>query len=408
MANNGQRKKFHIILPLCMAVIVVLLDILFIAISDKTSSETENRNLQQSPKLSWNTFTSGRFESQFDDYVADQFPFRDTWIGVETTVARLAGKTESNDIFLGSDGYLIQKFDEPTEAEYQEKLTGFTDISSAHSDLNIYALIAPTAVSVLSYRLPANARGQVAGDEDSFIDRLMADLESAGIQTVDVRSTLKELDAAGTQVYYRTDHHWTTDAAYAAYKSFAGAAGIEESDVAYDRLLVTDSFQGTLTASSGFRTSETDSIYVYLPQETQDPSSEETTAEDTASEETSSQNSAATGDANGTAVDYTVLNVDSGEKSATLYDISYLETRDKYAMFLGGNHAELKIQTTSQSEKNLLIMKDSYANCFIPFLVQDYRTIVVVDPRYYLGDLDQLISDEGITDILFLYNAETL
>ncbi len=394
MANSGQRKKFHIILPLCMAVVVVLLDILFIAIPDRTSSETENRNLQQMPGLSWNTFTSGRFESQFDDYVADQFPFRDTWIGVETTVARLAGKTESNNIFLGSDGYLIQKFEEPTESEYQEKLAGFTSISSSHTDLNIYALIAPTAVSVLSYRLPANAKGQVAGDEDLFIDRLMSDLETAGIKTVDVRSVLRELDSDGTQVYYRTDHHWTTDAAYAAYKTFVSIAGIEESDITYDRLLVTDSFRGTLTASSGFRTSETDSIYVYLPKESEENQSEENSESE---------------DASGSkAVDYTVLNVDSGEKTATFYDISYLETRDKYAMFLGGNHAELKIQTTSQSEKKLLVMKDSYANCFIPFLAQNYRTIIVVDPRYYLGDIDQLISDEGITDILFLYNAETL
>ena len=120
------------------------------------------------------------------------------------------------------------------------------------------------------------------------------------------------------------------------------------------------------------------------------------------------QDSASADDTDSQSVEYTVLNVDSGEKTATFYDISYLETRDKYAMFLGGNHAELKIQTTSQSEKNLLVMKDSYANCFIPFLVQNYRTIIVVDPRYYLGDIDQLISDEGITDILFLYNAETL
>lgn len=403
MANSGQRKKFHIILPLCMAVIVVLLDILFIAIPDRTASETENRNLQQSPKLSWSTFTSGRFESQFDDYVADQFPYRDTWIGIETTVARLAGKTESNGIFLGSDGYLIQKFSEPTESEYQDKLAGFTNISSAHTDLNIYAIVAPTAVSILSYRLPASAEGKVAGDEDSFIDRILTDLESSGIKTVDVRQTLKELDASGTQVYYRTDHHWTTDAAYAAYKAFLNTAGVEEGYSAYDRLLVTDSFQGTLTASSGFRTSETDSIYVYLPQ-----ASDLAATEDIAEEQSVAQDSASADDTDSQSVEYTVLNVDSGEKTATFYDISYLETRDKYAMFLGGNHAELKIQTTSQSEKNLLVMKDSYANCFIPFLVQNYRTIIVVDPRYYLGDIDQLISDEGITDILFLYNAETL
>ena len=377
---KDERKKFHIVLPVCMAVLIIILDILFFVIPDRTSSDTENRNLQQFPKITWNTLTQGRFESQFDDYVADQFPFRDMWIGVETTIARLAGNTLSNGIFLGKDGYLIQQFVMPEEEEYEEILSGFTEIAEAHPEQNLYAVVVPTAVSILKEKLPANAL-KIAGDEDDFIDRLYQDLEANKIQTIDVRSALTDLKAAGTQVYYRTDHHWTTDAAYTVYKVFADAAELEENEVVYEKLLVSDEFQGTLTASSGFRSAESDAIYIYLPQK--DESGEDV-------------------------IDYTVTNVDSGTKTASVYDTSYLSGRDKYALFLGGNHGELKIQSSASSGKSLLILKDSYANCFIPFLIPDYNTIIVIDPRYYLGDLDQLIGDEGITDILFFYNAETL
>lgn len=398
------RKKFHIILALCMALLVIVFDVLFFIIPDRAASETENRNLQQLPVLNWNTMTQGRFEAQFDDYVADQFPLRDAWIGMETTIQRLAGNTVSNNIYLASDGYLIQGFDYPSDDKYNEILESFTAIASDNSGLNLYAMIVPTAVTVLDYRLPANSR-ELAGNESAFIARLNNDLKNSGVKTIDVEETLRRLDSAGTQIYYRTDHHWTTDAAFEAYKVFVVAADLNKTEdgagtgtlvqpdsteviacgVTYMRLLASDSFQGTLTASSGFRTGETDCIYVYLPKEPEDAVQGEPSV--------------------GT---YNVINVDTGLKNASMYDLSFLETRDKYAMFLGGNHGELKIQTAAFSGGNILVIKDSYANCFIPFLAANYSNIIVVDPRYYLGDLQQLINDEEITDILFLYNAETL
>ena len=371
-------------------VLVVLIDLLFIFIPDKETSETENRSLQQAPSLSYDTFTSGRFESQFDDYVSDQFPLRDFWISLETTIARLAGNTYSNGIFLGSDGYLIQDFTYPSEESYEKTLQEFTSISNANPELNIYALIAPTALSILSDKLPLNAP---AGDEDGYLDRLFKDLESSGIKTIDLRERFRniqdgslncaaselagESDNFTVQLYYRTDHHWTTDGAFEAFNAFKTASSLPSSSPDYERTVVTAEFKGTLSASSGFKQSETDTIYVYLP-------TEETT------------------------IDYTVTNVDTGIPSASVYDTSYLETRDKYGMFLGGNHALLKIQTDAVSTKSILVIKDSYANCFIPFLIPYYSKIIVVDPRYYLDDINELIQNENISEVLYLYNAESL
>ena len=369
--ERATRKKFHMILIVVMAIIIIVFDLVFIVMPDKETSETENRSLQLFPRLTWATLTDGRFETNFDSYVADQFPLRNSWLTVKTTVDRLSGKTESNGIFLGSDGYLIQDFTNPTDEKYEEILAEFTDFKSAHSDLDIYALIAPTAITILNDKLPLNA---VTGDESGFMDRLKEDLESNGITFIDTRDALNE-EKQVNQVYYRTDHHWTTFGAYAAYNVLAETLDLSGKALTYDSKLVTDSFSGTLTASSGFRMDETDEIYIFEPQ-----------AE----------------------TDYSVFYVDESEKTASFYKTENLDIRDKYTVFFNGNHAEIKIETDAGGSDVLLVIKDSYANCFVPFLCQDYRKIIMVDPRYYTGDLDELITTEKVTKVLYLYNASSL
>ena len=95
------------------------------------------------------------------------------------------------------------------------------------------------------------------------------------------------------------------------------------------------------------------------------------------------------------------------KKSASFYDTEKLGTRDKYALFFGGNHAQIKINTPTETDNTLLVLKDSYANSFVPFLAQHYRKIIMVDPRYYFGNLEQLIQVENVQEVLYLYNANT-
>lgn len=369
--EQSTRKSYYRILFLCIAVIILVLDVIFFVLPDKEISETENRSLQQFPKLNFTTLTNGKFESRFDSYVADQFPGRDAWVSVKSTVDILSGKTESNNIFLGKDGYLIQNLTVPSEEVYEKKMEEFRSLYNAHAGVRFHALIAPTALSVLSDHLPANA---VAGDEEGFFERVKTDLSGMGIQFIDVRDAMKAA-AKEEQVYYRTDHHWTTFGAYTAYKELAGVMNLPGGKLTFNRQLVSDSFSGTLTASSGFRTSETDPIYIYYPEPP---------------------------------VDYTVLYVYEGIKTASFYKSENLLVRDQYTVFFDGNHPEIIIETASGSDDVLLIIKDSYANCFVPFMAADYKKMIMVDPRYFTDDLNTLIETEGVTDILYLYNINTL
>jgi len=107
------------------------------------------------------------------------------------------------------------------------------------------------------------------------------------------------------------------------------------------------------------------------------------------------------------ATEAVVNNVNEKKKTATLYDTSKLKGKDKYALFLGGNYPILDIKTTADSTDRLLIIKDSYANSLIPFLIPYYREIVVVDPRYYYDDIEKVMKKDNITSVLFLYNGNT-
>lgn len=351
--------------------LVLALDALFLFTGARAFSPLENRNLQQRPALTLAGVTSGRYESRFDDYVSDQFPFRDAWVALKTAIDRLGGRTESNGVYLGGDGYLIQDFTMPSEADYRANLDALAGFLQRHGDLKQYVMIAPTAVTVERDRLPALAP---AGDEGGYLDRLARDLAGTPARFIDLRAALAGARTQG-QVYYRTDHHWTSDGAHAAYLALSAAAGLSGEAARLERRLLSGDFQGTLSASSGFLPMERDALWAYVPPEDEQ---------------------------------FVVTYVGENRRSASLFAAAHLDTRDQYAVFLDGNHPEIRIETTAANGRALLVLKDSYANCLIPMLVGDYEKIIVVDPRYFTGRLEVLMEAEGVNEVLVLYNASTL
>ena len=351
--------------------IPIVIFIAGILIPDRGFSEKENRVLSSRPPLNGSQIASGGFEKQFETYENDQFPLRDLWITLKAGTDRLMGKVEANGVYVGKSGYLIEEFKAPDQTQYDATVKAMADFAQKHSDLKQYALIAPNAVNVLSNKLPAFAPVQ---DQNYGIDSLSDSLTQAGMTFIDVRNIFN--DHKMEDLYYHTDHHWTTQGAYYAYLQAAKDMGINTSSDTYDKAPVTRSFQGTLSAKSGFRSGEKDEIDVFFP----------------------------TGD---NTISSVVNYVDEQKKSASFYDTEKLDTRDKYALFFGGNHAQIKISTPTEADHTLLILKDSYANSFVPFLARHYRKIIMIDPRYYFGDLEQLMQVENVQEILYLYNANT-
>lgn len=363
--DNMYKNLMAILLLLFIGIIAAL----HLLTPDRSFSESENRMLEKLPDLSLQALSSGRFTSSFEKYVSDQFAYRDVWIGVKSDADRLMGKKESNGVYLGADGYLIQKFTAPAAGDLEDKVEAILAFGNTTPGLNKYVMLVPTAVTLLEDKLPSYAP---AGDELGYLDQVRQAL-SSDIRFVDVYPALYA--ERKQPIFYKTDHHWTTRGTYSAYRELCRQMGItpqEEED--FHIRQVTKEFYGSLYSKSGFRHMQPDSIELYVPKGDQS---------------------------------YTVEYVDEQLTSDTLYEMDNLNKKDKYTVFLNGNHALIHITTGHPEGKKLLVVKDSYANSLIPFLTEHFREIYVVDLRYYEEDLVKLVQEQDIHDMLLLYNVQT-
>lgn len=338
---------------------------------DTAFSEKENRDLQQMPKPDLQDILDGTFAADYETYLSDQFPMRDGWIGVKTFAERAAGKQEVNNIYFADDDYLIETHRAVFYGEQaQANIAYLADFVKTQREKkegpDIKVLIAPNALDILEDKLPPFA---TAAEERAYLQQIREALPQGSF--VDVQETLK--DHAKEYLYYRTDHHWTTLGAWYAYETWAREAGLAYTPRgAYRREVLTQEFFGTVEAKVNTAVPG-DTIEAWIP------------AEQT---------------------EYTVTYNHNAEGAKdTLYDRSFLDVRDKYAVFFGGNQPLTQIETKADSTRRLLVIKDSYANCFVPFAIQDFAQISMVDMRYFNERLSEYIQDNGFTDILFLYNA---
>ena len=316
-----------------------------IFLPDKEYSESENRMLAQFPEFSLTNLASGKYMTDMEDYVTDQFFFRDQWINLKVLEDLALGKRESNGVYIGKHGYLMQI-----------------------EDVNTVMTLVPNAAYILKQLTPANAPVRDQSQDIALAEDTVGDV----LTYVDLTDTMSSHQDEA--IYYKTDHHWTSLGARYAFDTLYSALGISEPTLDYTIYPVSHTFSGTLASKSGYDRSE-DTIDIYVPQDVD--------------------------------TEYVVNYVEEGEKSASMYVSSALDQKDQYEVFFGGNHSRIDITTPVEENKNLLIFKDSYANCFIPFLQPYFRSIIVIDPRYYYDDVDRLITDNSITDVLFLYNVDT-
>lgn len=319
--------------------------------------------------LYYGAFLAVEKTRDYEKYVADQFPLRDVWIGVKTDLERMAGKRDSNGVYLGKDGYLLQGFKAPQPEILQKRVAALNSFAASLPEVSFYFMLVPNSVEILKEKLPpcAPTDGQLG-----CLQQVRDSLDRR-IGYVDVYGTL--YSHRNEEIYYKTDHHWTTKGAYYAYRKLGEVMGFTPYDRSRFRVeKVTGSFYGSLSSKSGFRHLRPDGIELYLPRVPER---------------------------------YRVHYCDGDLVAATLYFRENLGKKDKYAVFLNGNHPLIKITTAAENDKRLLLVKDSYANCLIPFLTGHFREIYVVDLRYYDEDLRTLIRSGGIQDVLFLYNVQT-
>ncbi len=335
-------------------------------------SETENRSLQQRPALSWDSLISGEFAEKYENYLSDQFILRDAWISLKTAAERAMLRQESEDVYFAQDDYLIEKHSGVFETDTAERnidylSSFFRTLSETMDPTHLTVMLVPNAVDILRDKLPAYADPY---DEEIYLQKA-ADSLPMGVW-FDSSAILKE--HADEEIYYRTDHHWKSLAAYYTYLAWRQEKGLGAgvAPMNYYPVTVTETFEGTIASKLGIHGRE-DSIERYDPE---------------------------------IPFDYYLVYNQTSDVRNTVYQDSCLDTKNKYAYFYGGNDALVQARMPdNQTGRSLLVIKDSYAHCFVPFVYAEFDKVDMLDIRYFNSSISELIEKEGYSDVLFLFNA---
>jgi len=337
-----------------------------IILPDNEFSQTENRYLQQAPVFSFKTLLSGDFTKDFEKYVTDQFSFKDIWIGLKTACEITLGKSENNDVFICKDGNLIERFEKPNYERIDKNITSINTFTEK-LDIPVHFMLVPNAVKIYEHKLPRFAQNYDQLKVINYTEEKLTDKA----QFVQIYDDLEKHN--NEYIFYKNDHHWTSLGAYYGYCSLADNMKINNLSINdFNVETVTNQFLGTMYSKSGVSWSKPDKIDVYKPK-------------------------------NNFQCETKII--DKNTIFEGLYDWSYLDVKDKYSLFIGGNNSLVKINTNIENDKRLLIIKDSYAHALIPFISNHFSEVHIIDLRYYNDDIVKYVDDNNIDNVVILYNV---
>ncbi len=337
-------------------------------------SSAEKRYLQQFPDASIENISNGTFGEEFESFFADQFPMRNLWVGFNAYFSLYTGNNGANGVYNCKNDYLIN-VPVSTDNNLDKNLGAITKFKNS-IDTPVTVMFAPSTGYITDDVLPAVHNNY---NDDEYFENADKTLEQSGINFVDLREIFKEEYKNGTQLYYKTDHHWTTAGAYTAYTKLCESLGTTPTPKDSFDIKSYDGFYGTTYSTSGFLMTPSDSIEVW-----ENPNNNE----------------------NNIKVKITEGKQTTEYNSMFFYD--HLEEDDKYPVFIDGNHALTEITNTSAKGGTLVMIKDSFSHCLAPFLADNYSKIILVDMRYYKLSVSDLIEQENPEQVVVLYGIDNI
>ena len=351
------KKVMQITTAILFSAFIAGFGLMHLLMPDRSFSPTENRNLAELPEFSWEALVDGSYTADLEEYLADQFPMRDDWMGLKARYEYLLGKREFHDVFFAGDT-LISNIMDTGRAEQN---LGYLQKLLEKTNKPVYLGLIPTAAEIWKDKLPT---GAPTFDQLQYLEQA----KELGAIWVDMAGVLA--DHSNEQIYYRTDHHWTSLGAYYGYTALLQAAGLDVPALG-EGVTVSDDFYGTLYSTSGIHWLAPDTIEHYVSGE-----------------------------------GVTVQNGQTGEIGG-LYVDSKLEEKDKYSHFLGGNTPLYIIRNeNAATDRKLLVVRDSYSDSLAPFLSQTYSEIHMIDLRYYKTSVAMYAEAMGMDEIFVCYSVE--
>lgn len=360
-------RKINCIFVIVMVLILAGTGIEIFATKDRSFSENENRYLEERPQISLSNIENTDFQKSLENFISDQIPEREKLITLRSVAKELTGIKDIEGAYIGKDGYYLEKItnEDVSEEQLKNNIRYINTFFNKNKELKSYVMLIPGSGNILTDKLPKYADVYDYNYYEKIAEKEFTNNADNNTQIVNTYDALKKLSK--DYIYYKTDHHWTTKGAFIAYNEFCKAARIEGEP--YENLgikNVTDKFYGTLYSKVLDKKKKGDSIEI--------------------------------------AENIPRCNVMINGKKSEIYHMDKLKEKDKYQVFFGGNYGVVSIENNeANNDKNLLIIKDSYANSFTPFLLKDYKTITIVDYRYFSGNLQSIVESYNITDVLVLY-----
>ncbi len=389
-----------------------------------TYSPSEKRNLAKFPEFSSEKLFTGDYFNDINTWFSDTFPFRDFLTQTGTKIKNFYGYNSINihgDVEMGDDipdapmetpstsenteetspsttqttipkdeqtdlktqslgaiivagdaGYEYYTFSNELAPRFINSVSNIK--SSVSSDADVYALLVPTSIDIT---LNDNLREQVgSADQQKALNYFNSSFRN--VNAVDGIYNAERLHRK-EYTYFRTDHHWTALGAYYAYEQFALEKGITPVPLESYETKTYDDFLGTFYSGSK-QTAEMaknpDYVTAYLP---------------------INDVNCHIVEADGDAFDWNIVT-----------DVTNYDRGSKYLTFIGGDNAITTIANNDNPNgETCIVIKESYGNAFVPFLIPHYSTIYVIDPRHYDGTLSDFTSDKEIDDVIFIANIST-
>ena len=328
-------------------------------------SEAERRPLAQMPEIKAETIFNGKFMSQFEDFALDQFPLRDTFRQVKSLFHYyVLGQKDNNDIYI-ADGFAVKQEYPYNPSSVDHALNRFHYLYEKYlkeSGSEIYMTIVPDK----GYYL-----GESSGHLTMDYEAMFADFrnEMSWAQFVDITDTLSAED------YYRTDTHWRQENILDAAGKLCEALGVSVPKAEdYTPAALERPFYGVYYGQAALPM-KPETMYVLESDLLKD---------------------------------CTVLDWESGKHNG-IYDLSKLESRDLYDVFLSGSRSLLTIENPNAStDRELIVFRDSFGSSMVPLLVSDYAKVTLVDIRYIQIDVLGRFLEFNGQDVLFLYSTLVL
>ncbi|MDE5583762.1 MAG: hypothetical protein K2J08_08655 [Ruminococcus sp.] len=322
------------------------------------------------PEISAKTILNGSFGKVLESYMTENFAFRDRWLSAKADIEADMGEKIVDGVYI-SDGRMLgtEGARRDISLKNAENVNKFADNYKG----TVYFTAVPTSSGVYAELLPDYL---LSNPEKSQIATLYDGLAD-GIRKIDTYNILKMMNES--YIYYRTDTGLTSYGAYYVYRAVIQKLGFLPSSYSkYTISHVKSDFRGNLYKRCFYDGTKPDILDIYSY-------------------------------SGGAEITDCTVCTDSGVTYKKQPDnMDFSESDDIYNMYLGEGNPFVKINTSVNNQKKLLVIKDSTADCLIPFLIQHYSEIAVIYPEYSEKNMSFFVDPDNYEQILFLFGIDSM